>query len=145
MRPEEAKEYTEALSQVAGGAWRQIALGIQLKVPQDMGLSRHEWLAALGDAAKFSLRDPEERKDAALELKAQGMNNREIADVLGASEPTIRRDLDSSNDETEPELGIADQLDSSNDETDEKAAAADETKTRLDVSREAEPHADAKD
>ena len=41
---------------------------------------------------------PPARKEAVIKLKVQGLSNRQIAAAIGASEPTVRRDLAASND-----------------------------------------------
>lgn len=91
MDPEDAEEYTQALGQVVGGGWRQIALGERIGVPQALGLSTEEWVnGRLGGYVRLSL---PERKGAAAELADEGMSHRAIAGVLGVSRKTVDRDL----------------------------------------------------
>lgn len=91
MKPEDAEEYTQALGQVVAGGWRQIALGQRLGVPEALGLTVQDWVKKrLGGYVKLSV---EERKAAALELKAEGLKQREIGAVLGVTQPQIHNDL----------------------------------------------------
>lgn len=105
INADDAEEYTQALGQVVAGGWRQIALGERLGVPEALGLSTREWVEQrLGGYVRLSI---PERRDAAKELAAEGMTEREVADVLGTSQPTVHRDLqpepDSDESESEPE------------------------------------------
>lgn len=111
LTPEDAEEYTQSLEQVAAGAWRQIALGIRMRVPEALGLSRDDWGKRLGNRVRLPV---EERQQAVAELQAEGMNNSEIADALGVDETTVRRDIDSANAELEPELATNIEPDSAN-------------------------------
>lgn len=100
MSPEDAEEYTQALSHVASGAWRQVALGHRLGVPQALGLSTGEWVAQrLGGYVRLDLT---ERKQAVQELTGQGMSQRQAAEVLGVGKDTVRRDLAGANAPIEP-------------------------------------------
>jgi N6-adenosine-specific RNA methylase IME4/predicted transcriptional regulator len=91
MKAEDAEEYTQALGQVVSGGWRQIALGERLGVPQALGLSVDEWVKQrLGGYVKLSI---EERRQAAVELAAGGLKQRQIAKVLGVTQPTVFNDL----------------------------------------------------
>lgn len=99
MNPEDAEEYTQALGQVVSGGWRQIALGERLGVPQALGLSTREWVdQRLGGYVRLSI---PERREAVAELAAEGMAQREIADVLGTSQMTVSRDLRPESDVSE--------------------------------------------
>jgi protein gp37 len=96
MNPEDAEEYTQALGQVVGGGWRQIALGMRLGVPEALNLEPREWVdQRLGGYVRLSL---SERRVAVAELTAteeaggQGMTEREAAEVLGISPATAHRD-----------------------------------------------------
>src|SRR5262245_20869527 len=107
ISPDDAEEYTQALGQIAGGTWRQIAWAERIGIPAALGLSTRDWVEQrLGGYVRVSISD---RRDAVAELTApeedagQGRANVEAADVLGISEPTVRRDRRSSNDEPEPE------------------------------------------
>jgi N6-adenosine-specific RNA methylase IME4 len=95
MKQEDAEEYTQALGQVVAGGWRQIALGKKLGVPKALGLSVQDWVQQrLGGYIKLSI---SERRQAALELKAEGFSQRESAELLGVDEGTIRGDLGKRN------------------------------------------------
>lgn len=111
MKTDDAEEYTQALSLVASGAWRQVALGIRMGVPRALGLSREEWGERLGGYVRLSV---EERQAAVAELQAEGMNNSEIADSLGVDETTVRRDLTSANAEPDPSSEPDADVDSAN-------------------------------
>lgn len=91
MKPEQAEEYTQALGQIVAGGWRQIALGEKLGVPKALGLSTREWVTTrLGGYVKISVA---ERHGAVSELKQQGLDQRQIAAVVGVSEATISSDV----------------------------------------------------
>ena len=109
MNPEDAEEYTQALGQVVSGGWRQIALGERLGVPAALGLSTREWVdQRLGGYVRMSI---PERREAVAELAAEGLKQREIADVLGVGVATVNRDLDPVPDETKaPEVGSNDEV-----------------------------------
>jgi len=114
MKPEDAEEYTQALGQVVAGGWRQVALGKRLGVPQALNLSVEDWVQQrLGGYIKLAI---PERREAVIELVAEGLPNTEIASVLGVTEKTIRRDrdLDSANAEPEPESPSVEDEDSAN-------------------------------
>jgi ParB family chromosome partitioning protein len=91
----QAEEYTQALSQVVAGGWRQISLGADLGVPKALGLTVEEWVhGRLGGYVKLSV---EEGTTAAKELKAEGKTEREISSVTGMSPATVHRRLTASN------------------------------------------------
>jgi hypothetical protein len=93
---EDAEEYTQALGQVVAGGWRQVGLGKRLGVPAALGISVEEWVQdRLGGYVRLSI---PERSEAIAELADEGMSNRAIAEVLGVSEPTVRRTKAASND-----------------------------------------------
>jgi ParB family chromosome partitioning protein len=91
MTPEDAAEYTDTLGALMGVGYRQLALGVKMRAPQALGLTRPQWIERVGGAARLALED---RLTAVAELAADGMSNRAIADVLGVGETTVRRDLD---------------------------------------------------
>jgi hypothetical protein len=101
MNAQDAEEYTQSLSLTVAGSWRFIALAKRLGVPKALGLSVDEWVKdKLGGHVKRSIA---ERREAALELKADGLSNVAIAEVLGVREGTIRNDLASQNCEADDE------------------------------------------
>lgn len=115
MEFDDAEEYTAALGLIAEGAYRKVALGLKLGVPKALGMKREDWVARIG-TIKMSIQD---RQEAVKELAADGFNNCEIADVLGVTEPTVRRDMSSfdDTDEKKPlENGHSESFVSSNDE-----------------------------
>jgi DNA-binding CsgD family transcriptional regulator len=103
MERKDAEEFTEALGMIAAGGWRQAALGERLGVPQALGLTTQEWIQErLGGYLKLSVTH---RREAVAELTEEGMSKDSIAEVLGASEATVKRDRRAnkgSNDPPEP-------------------------------------------
>jgi hypothetical protein len=101
LSADDAEEYTQALGQVVAGGWRQVALGERLGVPNALGMSTREWVEdRLGGYVRMAI---PERREAVAELAAEGLSQREIADVLGVSHKTVDRDLDPVSNDTEPE------------------------------------------
>lgn len=93
MKAEDAEEFTQSLGQLVAGSWRQIALAKRLGVPKALGMEVDDWVQKrLGGYVKMSIA---ERREAVAELAADGMKEREIAAVIGASQSTVHRDLDS--------------------------------------------------
>jgi len=91
MRREDAEEYTQALGQVVGGSWRQIALGQRLGVPEALGVSTRAWVQhRLGGYVRLPV---EERRQAARELTDDGLSQRQAGDVLGVAPSTVNDDL----------------------------------------------------
>ena len=91
MNVGDAEEYTQALGQVAAGAWRQVALGERLGVPTALGLTTREWVEQrLGGYVRLAI---PERREAVAELVAEGMTQREVADVLGVANGTVAADI----------------------------------------------------
>jgi len=65
---------------------------------QTLGLSIDQWVQRrLGGYVKLSV---EERKQAAAELKDEGLSQRQIGSVLGVTQITVKRDL-------EPETNVS--------------------------------------
>ena len=92
MDARDAEEFTSGLEQIGEGWWRQVALGVKLGVPADLGLTRGEWC----DRFKVTMRG-EERLEAITELQAEGLSNRAIADVLGVDPQTVANDMRAEN------------------------------------------------
>jgi phage N-6-adenine-methyltransferase len=90
LSAEDAEEYTQALAQSLSGGWRQTLLAVRLGVPQSLGLNVPEWQERIGGYVRLSL---DERREAAAELKADGLNTRQIGEVLGVSHETAAQDL----------------------------------------------------
>ena len=90
LSAEDAEEYTAALGQVVAGGYRQVALGVRLGVPQALGLTVGDWVEhRLGGYVRLSI---PERRAAVAELTADGLTQREVAEVLGVGEATVSRD-----------------------------------------------------
>jgi hypothetical protein len=91
MNNADAEEYTQALGQIVGGSWRQIALGQRLGVPQALGLTTRKWVEErLGGYVHMQLGD---RREAVKELNGEGLSQRQIASVVGVNKDTVARDL----------------------------------------------------
>ena len=91
MNRQDAEEFTETLGQIAGGAWRQIALAKRLGVPEALGLSVDEWVnRRLGGYIRMSAED---RRPVVRELHDEGMSTRAIAEVVGVDQATVVRDM----------------------------------------------------
>lgn len=98
MKRDDAEEYTAALGQVVGGGYRQVALGVRLGVPKALGLTTKQWVEdRLGGYVRLSVKaadgEKTERQLAVEDLAAEGMTQREIADVLGVGVGTVNREL----------------------------------------------------
>jgi transposase-like protein len=118
----DAEEYTQGLSQIGAGWWRQIALGFRLGVPEALGLEPREWVEErLGGYMRQSI---PERQEAVKELAAEGHTQSEIADTLGVTQQTISRDLhaddqpDTQMSSPEPEPDETAQADDADDQPD---------------------------
>lgn len=88
MNRDDATEYTKALGMIAEGAYRKVALGIRLGVHRALGMKREEWVAQIG-TMNLTRHD---RQEAVKSLTADNHSNREIADILGVAESTVRND-----------------------------------------------------
>jgi hypothetical protein len=96
MNRTDAEEYTQALGQVTSGAWRQVALGQRLGVPEALGLSTTEWVEChLGGYVRLGIT---ERRQAVAELTApveeggMGLSQRQAGAVLGVDQKTVSND-----------------------------------------------------
>lgn len=97
----EAEEFTESLAQITTGSWRQISLAVQLGIPATLGLSTREWVEQrIGGYVRLAL---EERREAVVELTANGHSIREAGDILGVSKSAVQRDQEPVPDGT-PEI-----------------------------------------
>lgn len=95
MKRDDAEEFTQSLGQIVGGSWRQIALAKRLGVPEALGLETEQWVRErLGGYVKMSI---PERRGAVEELAAEGHSNREIGNLLGVDEGTVRGDRRAEN------------------------------------------------
>lgn len=83
---EDAQEWLESLQQVGEGWYRQVALAVRANAHKALGMERREFAAQIGQR----MIDP---REAILELHKDGMSGREVADVLGISDNTVRRVL----------------------------------------------------
>lgn len=88
---EAAEEYTQSLSQIFAGSYRQILWAQQNEIPQALGLTTEEWVTKrLGGYVRMQV--PERRK-AVKELTDEGLSTRQIAEVVGVSHVTIAKDV----------------------------------------------------
>lgn len=101
---EDAEEYSKSLAQIGEGWWRQVAWAFRQGIPEALGLSRREWAEIYHGYFKLPI---EERREAVAELASEGMNNGQIADTLGVSDETVRRDR--ATDSTNVELAEEDE------------------------------------
>jgi 16S rRNA G966 N2-methylase RsmD len=91
MNRSDAEEYTQALGLVVAGSWRHIALAHRLGVPKALGMKLDQWVRErLGGYAKMSI---SERREAVMELAAEGASSREIGSILGVGKSTIAEDV----------------------------------------------------
>lgn len=89
---DDAEEYTNSLAQHLVASYRQIELAHRMGVPAALGFSSlKDWVnTRLGGYMKLSV---DQRKEAIKELEAQGYTkNTKMAEIVGVSEMTIRRD-----------------------------------------------------
>lgn len=110
MKTDDAEEFTQAIGQIASGTYRQVALGVRLGVPKALGLDTRTWVQErLGGYVRLGI---EERREVALELTADGMSTREVADVIGVSKSTVAATVQDRTDEPgaqrDSELGVQD-------------------------------------
>jgi hypothetical protein len=90
VKSEDAETFTESLSLLKEGWWRQMQLAEKWGVPKDLGMSLDEWAAKV--LGGYSLQRVEERRAAVKELVADHVSNRKIATYLGVSPMTITND-----------------------------------------------------
>jgi hypothetical protein len=93
MTSDDAIEFTEALEQTGEGWFRQLALGIKLKVPEALGLTRRDWCDRVG----LKVRNRAARQQISFELHTEGIPKLAIADVLGVDRHTVDADLNVQN------------------------------------------------
>lgn len=93
MDHDDAREFSDSIEQIGEGWFRQLALGIKLRVPEVLGVTRREWSDQIG----LKIRTRAERQQIGFELHAEGLSHRAIADVLGVGKDTVNRDLNGAN------------------------------------------------
>lgn len=90
LTAESAEEFTQSLSQVFAGSYRQVLWAQQEGVPKALGLTTEQWVTErLGGYVKMQVPD---RRKAVAELTKEGLSTRQIGDVLGVAKDTVRRD-----------------------------------------------------
>jgi hypothetical protein len=94
MTKDEAQEYSASIGQIGEGWWRQIAWAHRQGIPMLLGLTTREWAEKYCGYLKIAV---SERREAIMELAAEGLSNRAIADVIGVAEGTIRNDKNAHN------------------------------------------------
>jgi hypothetical protein len=90
--PDVAREYSESLGQIGAGWWRQIAWAHRQGIPESLGMTTREWVAAfVGGWVQLPIED---RREAVRELTSgpDALTNVEAAAVLGVSKETVRID-----------------------------------------------------
>lgn len=92
MNVEDAEEYTASLGQIGGGMWRQILWAERQGIPEALGMSTREWVT--GRVGGYMRLPIPERREAVAELVAEGLTQREVAEVLGVHEATVSRDAE---------------------------------------------------
>lgn len=100
---DEAREFSEAQAQIGEGWWRLNSWAFRQRIPEALGITRREWGEQYHRYLKLP---PPERREAVAELAASGMNNSQIADALGVTETTVRRDLSPDSTNVEPESEV---------------------------------------
>lgn len=98
-----AEEYSQSLGQIGNGWWRQIKWAYEQGVPEALGLTNEEWRLAYFKDLRLGL---EARREAVMELTAEGLSQREIADVLGVGKDTVRRDRGGANAPIDPDAEL---------------------------------------
>ena len=90
LSAESAEEFTQSLSQVFAGSYRQILWAQQEGVPQALGLTTEQWVNdRLGGYVRMQVPD---RRKAVAELSKEGLSTRKIGEVLGVSKDTVHDD-----------------------------------------------------
>lgn len=88
---EGAEEYTQSLSQIFAGSYRQILWAQQQGIPEALGLTTGEWVTErLGGYVKMQI---PERRQAVAELTKEGLSARKVAEVVGVDHATAARDV----------------------------------------------------
>jgi hypothetical protein len=91
VRPEDALEFSESFGTIGAGWYRQVAWAESQGIPKALGLTTREWVEKfVGGYVKLALED---RRGAVKELVSEGRSQRQIADVIGVDEATVRRDV----------------------------------------------------
>ncbi len=90
LTAESAEEFTQSLSQIFAGSYRQILWAQQEGIPAALGLTTEEWVNKhLGGYVKMQVPD---RRQAVAKLTRAGLSTRQIGAVLGVAKDTVRND-----------------------------------------------------
>ncbi len=108
LTADDALEFSRNLAQIGEGWWRTIALAVKLEVPTLLGLTRREWAETYHGYVKMPI---EERREAVAELTAEGLSQREVADVIGVDHATVLHDQRALAGEDPPPEPVTDALD----------------------------------
>lgn len=88
---EDAEQFTQGVEKTAAGTWQMIELAQRMGVPKVLGMTTEQWVKArIGGYIRLSV---PERQQAIGDMIEDGHSNREIAEVLGVDESTVRADL----------------------------------------------------
>jgi transposase len=99
----DAEEFTQTLEGIGDNWWRQILLGKKMGVPESLGLTLNGWInERIGGTIRLSIED---RRQAVEELKAEGLNQKDIGKVLGVTDRTVRNDLNRKDFRSKAESG----------------------------------------
>jgi hypothetical protein len=113
----EAQEYSESLSQIGEGWWRQIRWAQRVGVPASLDMTDREWAEVYHGYLRLAIED---RREAVNELLAAepDLTNQQVGDALGVSKDTARRDRDASAPDGRADLGKPDDHDANAPEPD---------------------------
>lgn len=90
MNRSEAEAFSSGIGMVVGGSYMLILHAKQQGVPEALGMTLPEWVNAyLGGYTKMAIKA---RKEVVKELIGEGMSQRQIAEVVGVDEKTVRND-----------------------------------------------------
>lgn len=143
LTAESAEEFTQSLSQVFAGSYRQILWAQQEGIPAALGLTTEEWVNKhLGGYVKMQVPD---RRKAVAKLTREGLSTRQIGAVLGVDQSTVVKDKADEN--PSPDAGKSSKGAGSESKADENPSPdlASEAKTKTRKQRDRKAAAKRKD
>jgi hypothetical protein len=91
MPKEEALELSQAVGKSFGGNLETAVWAVKHRVAESLGMDVEEWFNTfLGGYVKL---EAERRREVVRELSDEGMSPKQIGDVIGVSDDTVRRDV----------------------------------------------------